>query len=175
MPSPIAHTVTGSALAYLHPASPRNPLAARGIWPILGVLALSNLPDLDFLLQIAALRRFHHTFTHSLTFTLVTCALIGMLVSRMGWGSFGAGFSISLLTYGSHLLLDMLGGGPGVTLWWPFSPESVRFPVQIFPNVDYSQGLIDASHLVFLGFESLYAACVAVLALLAKRQANPAR
>lgn len=169
MPSPLAHTVTGAALAYLHPAAPRNPFASRWIWPTLGVLALSILPDLDFFLQIAASRRIHHTFTHSLVFTLAICALIALLIRWMGWGSVGTSFSISLLAYGSHILLDMLGGGPGVTFWWPFSHDAVRFPVQIFPDVNYSQGLIDASHLTFLAFESFYAIIVTALVTLAKR------
>lgn len=169
MPSPLAHTVTGAALAYLHPAAPRNPFASGRIWPILAVLALSILPDMDFLLQVAASRRIHHTFTHSLVFALAFCALIALLIKWIGWGSVRTSFSISLLAYGSHVLLDMLGGGAGVTFWWPFSHDAVRFPMQLFPDVNYSQGLIDASHLTFLAFESFYAIIVTVLVTVAKR------
>ncbi|MEX2030599.1 MAG: metal-dependent hydrolase [Anaerolineales bacterium] len=169
MPSPLAHTVTGVALAYLHPDTPRNPIAARLFWQIVGIMALSNLADLDFLIQLVASRRIHHTFTHSLVFTLAVCTLIAFLIKWIARGRFGTAFSISFLTYGSHVLLDMIGGGAGVLLWWPFSYEAVRAPLQIFPNVNHSEGLIDASHLTFLAFESVYAGAVAILAILGKR------
>lgn len=170
MPSPIAHTVTGATLAYLHPSTPRNPLTRKYASRILGVLALANLADLDFIPQLLTSVRVHHTFSHSLVFALGLCSLITFLVYWLGIGSPGASFSLLAAVYGSHVILDMLGGGPGVSFWWPFSFESVRAPVQLFPNVDYGSGLIASTHIRFLVFESVYSAVLIGLSLIAKRQ-----
>lgn len=170
MPSPIAHTVTGAALAYVHPSTPRNPMARRYALRLLGVLALANLADLDFIPHYLTSVRVHHTFTHSLLFVLVLCAAITLLAYWRGVGSLLASFTLIFMVYGSHVILDMLGGGSGVSLWWPISTESIRAPFQLFPNVNYGSGLIDGTHVQFLVFESVYSVAVIGLSLVAKGQ-----
>lgn len=168
MPSPIAHTVTGAALAYVHPSTPRNPLTRKYALRAFGVLGLANLADLDFIPHFLTSVRVHHTFTHSLVFVLILCSVITFLVYRQGVGSPAASFSLIVAVYGSHVILDMLGGGAGVSLWWPISTESVRAPFQLFPNVNYGSGLIDRTHIQFLVFESVYSVAVIGLSLVAK-------
>lgn len=168
MPSPLAHTVTGAAFAYLHPSVPRNPISHNLYKQIMAVLVLANLPDFDFLPQLITGVRYHHTFTHSLVFALLFCLAATAAVVALGWGTFFPTFSLCLVVYGSHVALDMFGGGQGVALWWPFSLQPVRATAQVFPPVNYSEGLIDRTHLHFLIFEAVYASLLIVLTMAGK-------
>lgn len=162
MPSLIAHSATGVALAEVLPAADRLGGRTRRV---LFATALAMAPDLDFVPQILTGERYHHGFSHSLLFTLGV-ALLAALVA--GWSRPGSGRAMGLLTlliYGSHLLLDALSlGGPGIEVLWPVSDAPWKFPVTFFPPVHYTRGLLDPSHLVFLGFESVYAVLVLALA-----------
>ncbi len=158
MPSLIAHTATGVALVEVLPGTER--LGGRARRALIAA-ALTMAPDLDFVPQLLTGRRYHHGFSHSLLFTLGV-ALLAALVA--GWLRPGSGRAIGLLTlllYGSHLVLDALSvGGPGIEVLWPFWDEPWKLPITFFPPVHYSRGLLDPSHLIFLGFESAYAGLV---------------
>ena len=160
MPSLIAHSAAGLMVGWLHPAgSSRRRLAGRA-GNLALVLLLANVPDLDFVLQIALGGRIHHTFSHSIVFGLVFSAVLAALWVMIRHGSFGLTFSLIGMVYGSHVLLDMLGGGPGVQLLWPFSVDYVRIPWEVFPPVHYTRGLLDPSHATFIVFELVFSAAV---------------
>jgi inner membrane protein len=175
MPSPIAHSATGIALGQLFPE--RAPSSRwRRLVRLASLLVLANVADLDFIFQLVFDRRIHHTFSHSLVFTLTIAGLVGLIFAVLGRDGSRA-FLLTAVLYGSHVLLDMLGGGPGVQLLWPFSAAYVIAPIQIFPPVHYSRGVLDASHLTFIAFESVYSALLLIVfrsPLFQQAKPNPA-
>jgi inner membrane protein len=166
----------GIAVAWLHPVSPPWPHRLAGALRMLGLaVLLANLPDLDFILEILLHRRVHHTFSHSIVFAVVFSALLAGVWALIRRERFGLSFSLTGLIYGSHILLDMLGGGPGVQLLWPFTFGYVRFPWEVFPPVHYSRSLLDPSHWTFVLFELVFTAAILGATLwLKSRQAQRA-
>lgn len=126
MPFPVAHSLAGAAIRSAVVREPDR--ACRG--GLLVAVVLANAPDLDLLpgLMIGDPNRFHHGWTHS----LLTAALVGLLVSWLarrerrarlfGLGAGGTGCVVAALL-GSHVLLDMLTQdlrAPfGVPALWP--------------------------------------------------------
>ncbi|MFQ5924341.1 MAG: metal-dependent hydrolase [Anaerolineales bacterium] len=164
MPSLIAHTITGYAIARGYELGKAVPYSSRLTrrygWLAIAVL-LANLPDLDFIPQLLLNERFHHGPTHSVLFVLVVAATAWILATAYARKHRGAIVALTLMLYASHLILDLLSqGGYGIQLFWPFSSQYIQSPVQIFPPVRYSRGLIDPSHLQFVAFELAYTALV---------------
>ncbi len=157
MPSPIAHSVTGIVAANYWDRASKTTLGVLATPARLGLLILlANLPDLDFAGDLLLGQRVHHTFTHSIAFALGFSLILAVVLFGLGF-SFRWAFGLIMSVYASHIALDMLGGGPGVQLFWPWSAEYVRSSIQFFPSVHHSRGLVDFSHLVFVGFELAYA------------------
>lgn len=151
----------GIAVAWLHPGSPPWTHRLAGALRMLGLaVLLANLPDLDFILELLLQRRVHHTFSHSFVFALTFSALLAGVWALIRRERFALSFSLTGLIYGSHILLDMLGGGPGVQLLWPFTFAYIRFPLEVFPPVHYSRGLLDPSHGTFVLFELVFTAAI---------------
>jgi inner membrane protein len=126
-------------------------------------------PDLDFIPQILTGVRYHHGFSHSLIFAL------GFSIVTWIWSYFLARqlsrrlFLLTLMSYGSHLLLDFFtDGGPGIQLLWPFTEEYFRSLIAIFPSTHHSQPLIHLNHIIFVGFELSYS--VILLGVIWKHQ-----
>lgn len=181
MPSPIAHSVSGYAIARLaifQSSAPASP-AAKGKpfqrWlmtppALLYSVLVANLPDLDFVPQLVTGIRFHRGPSHSLLAALLVSGLLAWAVqyyqnhrahalSQSRQSSYGALFVFTLGLYASHLLLDLLTySGSGLPLLWPLSPHQFSSPWPIFPAVHHSRGLWDASHWVFISAELIYAA-----------------
>ena len=182
MPSPIAHSVSGYVLTRLPFAKTR--IFRSQLWPMTPVAAIygvfvSNIPDLDFLPQLLTGIRFHRGPSHSLVAALLVSSLLTWVIhryrqprARLGrQPSYRALFALTFGIYGSHILLDLLTtGGSGLPLLWPFSTQVFRLP-SLFPAVHHSRGLWDSSHLVFVGAELVYTACL--LAGLKLFKANP--
>lgn len=172
MPSPIAHSVTGYALAHLPFIKSRTFPSRR--WPMtplatLYALFVTNLPDLDFVPQIVTGVRFHRGPSHSFLSALVVSSLLAAIVYQYRKSSQPAGhlpayttlFALTFGLYSAHLLLDLLTyGGDGLPLLWPLSDQRFLFPFTPFPSVHHSRGLWDASHLVFMRAELLYSLCL---------------
>lgn len=170
MPSPIAHSVTGYALAYL-PFKVRNFRSQCWSMTPLAVvysIVVANLPDLDFVPQLLTGLRFHRGPSHSLVSALFVSSLLAWVIYRYRPNrrsghrpSYRALFILTLGLYGSHLLLDLLTQGrSGLPLFWPLSNQTFQLPFPIFPAVHHSRGLWDASHLIFISAELLYSACL---------------
>ncbi|MFQ5456671.1 MAG: metal-dependent hydrolase [Nitrospirota bacterium] len=161
MPSPIAHAVSGYAISRLLP--PKQPIVTgqddnkEKIY-IAYCILLANLPDFDFIPQLLTGQRYHHGFTHSLIFTIGISMTLGLLSnSILETQGFKQSFFLTLIIYGSHLLMDFFtAGGKGMQLLWPFSDGFFISPIAIFPGVYYSKGLFHYSHLIFIGFELVY-------------------
>lgn len=163
MPSPIAHSVSGFAMAWLFPLDKNaTRLSKRGLAQLFYGLFIAAAPDLDFIPQLLTGQRYHHGFSHSLIFalgfTLVVWA-IGYMAMR---GESARLFLLTLMLYGSHLLMDYFtAGGPGIQLLWPFTFVSFKSAIAIFPETHHSKALFQhPGHLVFIAFELGYAALV---------------
>lgn len=174
MPSPIAHSVAGYICASLLPprivqaVSPFAQSTSARLLGLYGVL-IGNLPDLDFVGEMMGLGH-HRGISHSLVAMLSVSAIAGLLffisfqmgyrlnrhrLMRIAMMSCG----LTLVVYGSHLLLDYFtAGGPGMQLLQPFSDQYFQAPQPIFPSVHHSEGLLYWGHLEFIRVELAYSA-----------------
>ncbi len=160
MPSPIAHTITGYVIFRFFPLD-KHSVAWSKSWLVYVIycMFIATLPDFDFIPQLLAGKKYHHGFTHSLSFTFIVSAVVGLLCILFNRKIF---IRLSLLTfmiYGSHLLLDFFtDGGKGILLLWPFTDDFFISSVSFFPAVKHSKGLFHSSHALFISFELGYSA-----------------
>ena len=160
MPSPIAHAVSGYAIA-----KGLEPAKGYRRWRLaLYAVFVAIAADFDFLPQIILGIDTHRGVTHSLGFAIVFSLAIGALANR--YTAF-KGFNylrlctLVLLVYGSHLVLDFFTqGGSGIPIFWPISNERFYSAVSLFPAVHHSNGLFDSIHLLFISFELTYTVLV---------------
>lgn len=176
MPSPIAHSITGYALAQLGPFRkvplPGYRRPARRI-QLFWAVFVANVPDVDFLAQFVGWDA-HRGLTHSLTIMVLFSAIAGLITYAVWRPAAQWVLGFTLAVYGSHLFLDAVtAGGPGMQLLWPFSQDYFRAPFSLFPAVHHSEGLFYWGHLVFVSFELLYAALL--LGFLKWRKRNQRR
>lgn len=158
MPSPIAHSVSGYAIARLFsPDRIRSHSKRLNLVWLACATFLAVAPDLDFILQIATGKKYHHGFSHSLAFMAGVTVIVGGLsyvwLNRVSIPL----LLLTLLCYGFHLLLDFFtAGGPGMQLFWPFSTDYVRSSISIFPSTEHSEQLFHPAHFLFVSFEISY-------------------
>ena len=145
MPSPIAHSVTGIAIAQLFPSIHSG---AHWRWQapiqVLFAAAVALFPDIDFLAELITGEPYHRGMTHSVIFMLAFTFVL-TLIGRYLFPSFSSKrfFSLALLTYGSHLVLDLLTKGkPGIQLLWPFTKNQFQSPLTLFPAARPSEQLL---------------------------------
>lgn len=156
MPSPLAHAVSGYAIA-----KGLEPVKVYRVWRLaLYAVFVAIAADFDFLPQITLGIKTHRGFTHSLGFAIVFSLVMGALAT--GKTTFRA-FNylrlclLTLLLYGSHLVLDFFTqGGSGIPIFWPMSHERFHSAISLFPAVHHSHGLFDSIHLLFISFELAY-------------------
>ncbi|MEZ4414498.1 MAG: metal-dependent hydrolase [Gemmatimonadota bacterium] len=141
MPTSIAHMIGGYTAVELAGAKPGHDARARILW-VLGLsIVAANAPDLDFLpgLVTGTSTAFHRGPTHSLLATLLVPLLLA-LVTRRRSGAPWAVFLAGAAAYGSHVLLDLLVPDPlgdgGLRLFWPFSPQIVRWQLGWLESLD---------------------------------------
>ena len=134
MPSPLGHALAGVAIAWTAEAIRRQPMTVEPRFTLAGAcLALAVGPDLDFLYPPS-----HRMMTHSLAAGLCVGATVWVLhrERRDGW----IVALICATAYGSHLLLDWLGGDTklpaGLQLLWPFSREWFISDIHLFRATD---------------------------------------
>lgn len=144
MPSPIAHSLAGFAVAHFarsrRPTPPTAETRNRIFW-IVALVFAANAADLDFLagFLIGEPNRFHHGPTHALI-AAVAFALLSATVARVvdfaRWRRFGF---LMGLSYSTHLMLDFVTVGTmepyGMRLLWPFSSMPVMPPFHVFMDI----------------------------------------
>ena len=173
MPSPIAHSITGYAIARLFPADQRtNRQAKQTIFALFYGILVALAPDLDFIPQLLTGVRYHHGFSHSLMVAVGFSIVIWIVSYFLARQSARWLFLLTLMSYSSHLLLDFFtDGGPGIQLLWPFVKEHFRSPLALFPSTHHSLPLIHPTHLIFIGFELSYS--FILLGVIWKRPQHP--
>lgn len=136
MPTPIGHALAGATIDRL---LVRQNTSQTLVTFLTIILAL--LPDVDFLFGffVGNPNRYHHQFTHSLTFVVVT----GMIAATMLAGRNRVQFSLFAVVFMgagvSHILLDFFAVDTrepfGIPLFWPLENHFYISPVQIFSDV----------------------------------------
>jgi membrane-bound metal-dependent hydrolase YbcI (DUF457 family) len=178
MPSPIAHTTMGYVIYKIYQAR-RPGQTHRRFGPLPGLLVLaaglSLLPDVDSIagLLLRDFGRYHNNGSHSLLIGLAVALVIGALAWWRKRSGFVYWFSLVLLCYQFHIILDFFTVGRGVMLFWPLSSARFEAPVKFFYGFHWSDGLVSTNHiwtlLNELGFAFL---AVLTMHLLERRMAN---
>jgi inner membrane protein len=180
LPSPIAHAAAGYAIYKLY--ANRNPdlkLPKINPFPILLVITitLSFLPDFDFFVGflLGDFDRFHNSFSNSLLVGLFVALLIGLVVRIRYPAKYKFWLLLVLLAYELHVIMDYLGIGRGVMLFWPVSSERYLSPVKLFYGLHRSEGLISIRHLWTFLTEMVFAIGVFVAVNLLTQKSVSAR
>ena len=104
-------------------------------------IALALLPDIDFLFGffVGNPNRYHHQFTHSLCFVVMSGLAIAALFARRNRVQFSP-FAVLFIGAGlSHILLDFFAVDTrapfGIPLFWPLENGFHISPAQIFSDV----------------------------------------
>lgn len=166
MPSPIAHTAVAIALDRIREASdvaePDTAVARllnritpdflevkKDLTSLLALLFFSILPDFDFLPGLFAgpFDQFHNTFSHSLFAGFIVALTVGGLVTLWRPRSFWYWFSLVLVCYELHVIMDYVTVGRGVMLFWPFTSDRYQPPAYLFYGLHRSDGWISIRHL----------------------------
>jgi membrane-bound metal-dependent hydrolase YbcI (DUF457 family) len=133
VPTPIGHTLAGVILF--------SSQKKRGVLFFLLVTFFAMLPDIDFLFGfvVGDANRYHHLFTHSFTFVILTGLIGGWLYAKWQKESWLKLSAIFISAGISHVILDILALDKreplGCPLWWPFSNAFVISPMTIFADV----------------------------------------
>lgn len=145
MPSPVGHTLIGLALgsAWLLPRVEFRKLthaAWEQRWPLLGCVALANLPDLDYVPGVLTgeINLCHHYYTHTPGWCLLVAAGLWLLMRARGVANARAFFWLAALLL-SHLAADIFcedGRAPqGIMALWPFNETFYISPVSLFTHL----------------------------------------
>jgi inner membrane protein len=165
MPSPIAHAVSGYAIAQIF--SPKTEHAPRILGRVSGLsltlysVGMAIAADLDFIPQVMTGAKFHHGPTHSIA--LAIAVALGACGFQKIWPKHWPRsiFRLTLALYGSHLLLDFFtDGGDGIQVFWPINLSYWRSPVALFPSTHWSKPLFYPGHFLFLAYELGYSFCI---------------
>ena len=184
MPTPIGHALGGVAVGCLVVAASALAPASRSrrfeferflarLGPcrgLAGIACLAMIPDVDLLLGI------HSGATHSVGAMLIAAAVAGAW-ARPARPQVAA---VAAAAYGSHVLLDWLGGDPsaprGVMALWPLSREFHLSDAHLFLRVCREYWLADCwwHNLRAVARELAILGPIAVAAVLAARRAGVA-
>jgi inner membrane protein len=162
MPSPIAHAVSGYAIAQLFSLKSET----KQFRPLSGSLTLHGVgmamaADLDFIPQLITGVKTHHGLTHSIVFAIAVAVFAAGLKTLLPKRFPKRIFWLTLALYGSHLGLDFFtDGGDGIQLFWPVSLDYLRSPIPLFPSTHWSKPLFHPDHFLFVAYELGYAFCL---------------
>jgi len=123
MSLPIAHGLVGASLGVALWPERGRPGRAAAVGALLGIC-----PDVDYLLSRLHVLGWgwHHGFTHSIAFALITGAAVSWALGLRGW----RGALACVLPVLSHSLLDyVITESPGVALWWPVTAQRYKLGV----------------------------------------------
>ena len=137
MSSPVGHFLAGGAFS----AAAQRVSRSRRMGEIFLVFLFANLPDIDYLFGLTAGRpnKYHHQWTHSLFFAVLTGILVVLFlrISRRRW-DLKPGFIYGGVTL-THVLVDMVSADSsvpyGVQLLWPFSSEYYISPLTVLADL----------------------------------------
>jgi membrane-bound metal-dependent hydrolase YbcI (DUF457 family) len=144
MASILGHALGGVVAARAFSDDEKKGLYYSKVFTV-SIIVLSVLPDLDIIVWILlkpAGMTPHRGASHSLMFALIF-AFIGWLIvskggKRGGWRLPLAFLAASLM----HPLLDFLMGcGPKVPFFWPFTKTGYLSSVQLIPTAYYSKSI----------------------------------
>lgn len=111
------------------------------------------LPDIDVLIYFIFKSSSiipHRAETHSLLFAFVTCGFFTILSSRLFNIPIFKLFLIFLFSILSHLALDyLMGAGPPIPLFAPFSYKGFLSPIKVVPCAFYSKSVTGLFQLLF--------------------------
>jgi inner membrane protein len=137
MCTPIGHALAGYAVL-----SRTSVSRTQSRWMMLFFIVLvANLPDIDFLFgwSVGNPNRYHHLWTHSIVFAVLTGVVVGAvysLFSRKNGLKMGG---VATGIVGLHLVLDFLSKDTrapnGMPLFWPISGKYFLSPVVLFLDV----------------------------------------
>jgi inner membrane protein len=138
MPSPVAHSLAGLAVAHF---GLRYRARSCFFW-VCALIFAANAPDLDFLAGffVGDPDRFHHGPSHTLFAAGVFGVAAAVLARAAGfvpWRRFGFLMGVS---YCSHIVFDLLtrvttGETYGMTILWPFSSQPLMTPFHLFLDI----------------------------------------
>jgi len=150
LPTPVGHSLAGLAITLAS-----GELRERKHWPAaLGLIALANLPDADFLpgYLIGEPRAYHWGPAHGLAAALAAALCAGALARAAG-ARFRRFFLLGLAAYSSHLVFDMLLGpgamSIGLQVLWPLSGERFSAPWAVFLMLPRSVEHVDPLRALF--------------------------
>lgn len=129
MPLPVAHALIGAGIVVA--SRPRTTIHD---WKSLSLAAsIAVLPDFDFFLAWFGNldESWHRSFSHSIAFAVI----LGVAVAILAGKPFFRNAIVYVGAILSHGLCDVLTTKRqgGVELFWPFSPERMRFGVFDYP------------------------------------------
>ena len=147
MSSVLGHGLGASAL---YGALRRPGRLTRGWRGMLLAWVLGILPDLDVLARLLWPRLNHRGPSHSLLFAAASGLLAALLACRRRPRDLWRAWPALFLVAASHPFLDyLMGCGPAVPFFWPWSDKGYLSPVQLVPTAYYSrslQGLLALLH-----------------------------
>jgi len=137
--SSIVGHVLGGVVAAKAAAGEILPEQRRRFYALAALTSL--LPDLDvivFMLFRPLEMTPHRGASHSLLFAAISALLLTFLCARFFSFARGRLFACIFAAYGSHLVLDyLMGCGPEVLFFWPFSAQGYLAPIQLVPTAYY--------------------------------------
>ncbi|MDX1435869.1 MAG: metal-dependent hydrolase [Anaerolineales bacterium] len=152
MPSPIAHLSIGYVIYRVFRR--RIPADFRRLFNVslalIVIMLLSVIPDFDFFAGLAYgdIGKYHNNLTHSLFVGVFIAFFVAGLIYWRYRAHFWLWFTISLIAYNLHPILDLFVGERGVMLFWPFTEARFLAPIQLFYGVQWGLGWISPWHLV---------------------------
>ncbi len=138
-----------------------------------GMLVMLTAPDLDFIPFLITGGRYdtpllqHGGATHSLIFGVVAAVLFAALFGPMVRLSRLRLFSVGLLAWWSHIVIDFFTWRGGVTALWPITDQRFASPIPLFYGARHSEPLAIDLHLITLATELAFAL---VLCLIARKR-----
>ena len=141
MPSPVAHSLAGLAIA--HAARTQKWIPAHWMWVVVLVVA-ANAADVDFVadsMDVGGWFFEHHGITHSVIAALVAGTVATLACAAVGMARAGLAGLIVGVAYLSHVVFDFSAGTVGfptdMPLFWPLADAGVSTPVQLFAELHY--------------------------------------
>jgi membrane-bound metal-dependent hydrolase YbcI (DUF457 family) len=114
------------------------------------VIGLSVLPDMDAAVGIILnnLGRYHNNLVGAPLFGAGVAVGVAALTWR--WRRTQNWFTLALVCYQAHILMDYLTVGRGIMLLWPFTTRRFSPPFKLFYGLHWSDGLFAWNHLITL-------------------------
>jgi membrane-bound metal-dependent hydrolase YbcI (DUF457 family) len=134
MPTPVAHSLAGAAIALL--SSGKRPLDLKVLTT--SVLA-ACVADIDFGVGFFTGQNVHHYFTHSVGVALLFAGTVYLLARAYARDRPVFDALVLGVSYLSHILLDLLSKDTappyGLEILWPVSDRFYISPILVFDDI----------------------------------------